>query len=403
MVISDNGASAEGGADRLAQRDAVLQQRPGDARGQPRRASTSWAARPSFNHYAWGWTWAGNTPFRRWKRETYRGGTTDPFIVAWPAGISARGEIRTQYAHIDRHGADRARRARHRAAGHRSAVCTQAPIEGVSFAAHLRRRRTRRPGTTRSTSRCSATAPSTTTAGARSARGPAPNFTEAAQKGRKLGDPITAEVLDELDANDWELYDLTDDYAETARRRRRAPRTRCIELVGRWWDGGRQVQRAADRRLAARSGWRRAPADRPGPRPLHLLPGTRWCRPPSPRRVYNRPFSITADVEIPTGGAEGVLICPGRRRRRLLLLRQGRPAALRLQLRRTRPLSGRPRPSTGRPRAVTRCATSSSPPASPTSPSGKGARDAASSTSTASWSGRPTCLSRPPSRSAPVA
>ena len=24
----------------------------------------------TFNHYAWGWTWAGNTPFRRWKRET---------------------------------------------------------------------------------------------------------------------------------------------------------------------------------------------------------------------------------------------------------------------------------------------------------------------------------------------
>ena len=53
-----------------------------------------------FNHYAWGWTRAGNTPFRRWKRETYRGGCTDPFIVSWPAGIEARGEMRTQYAHI---------------------------------------------------------------------------------------------------------------------------------------------------------------------------------------------------------------------------------------------------------------------------------------------------------------
>ena len=29
-----------------------------------------------FNHYPWGWTHAGNTPFRRWKRETYRGGTS---------------------------------------------------------------------------------------------------------------------------------------------------------------------------------------------------------------------------------------------------------------------------------------------------------------------------------------
>jgi arylsulfatase len=31
-----------------------------------------------FNHYAWGWTHAGNTPFKRCKRETYRGGVSDP-------------------------------------------------------------------------------------------------------------------------------------------------------------------------------------------------------------------------------------------------------------------------------------------------------------------------------------
>src|SRR6516165_6426322 len=43
--------------------------------------------------------WAGDTPFRRWKRETYRGGITDPCVVSWPAGISARGEVRAQYAH----------------------------------------------------------------------------------------------------------------------------------------------------------------------------------------------------------------------------------------------------------------------------------------------------------------
>ena len=32
----------------------------------------------TFDHYSWGWTLAGDTPFRRWKRETYRGGITDP-------------------------------------------------------------------------------------------------------------------------------------------------------------------------------------------------------------------------------------------------------------------------------------------------------------------------------------
>ena len=52
-----------------------------------------------FNHFAWGWTWAGNTPFRRWKRETYRGGISDPFIVHYPKGIQAKGEVRAQFTH----------------------------------------------------------------------------------------------------------------------------------------------------------------------------------------------------------------------------------------------------------------------------------------------------------------
>ena len=73
---------------------------PETARGEPARASTSWAAPTSFNHYPWGWTWAGNTPFRRWKREVYRGGITDPCIVSLAARASRRkGEVRAQYVH----------------------------------------------------------------------------------------------------------------------------------------------------------------------------------------------------------------------------------------------------------------------------------------------------------------
>lgn len=64
------------------------------------------------NHEAWGkvggWTssygqgWANlsNTPFRRYKRENHEGGISAPFIVHWPKGISARGELRHQVAHL---------------------------------------------------------------------------------------------------------------------------------------------------------------------------------------------------------------------------------------------------------------------------------------------------------------
>ena len=48
--------------------------------------------------------------------------------------------------------------------------------------------------------------------------------------------------------------------------------------------------------------------------------------------VKNRSHSITADLEIPAGGGEGVIICQGGKFRRLELLHEGRQALLRSQL-----------------------------------------------------------------------
>mgnify|MGYP000426223130 CR=1 FL=1 len=54
----------------------------------------------AYNHYPWGWAWAGNTPFRRWKRETYRGGCAVPLVVSWPAGLPQAQGLRHGYAHV---------------------------------------------------------------------------------------------------------------------------------------------------------------------------------------------------------------------------------------------------------------------------------------------------------------
>ncbi|HXX88583.1 MAG TPA: arylsulfatase [Acidimicrobiales bacterium] len=99
VVVSDNGASAEGGAVgsindvRLSNLDpAGVGEMFGriDEIGGPR----------THNNYPWGWTMAGNTPFKRWKREVHEGGVADPCIVTWPARTRAcAGELRRQYAH----------------------------------------------------------------------------------------------------------------------------------------------------------------------------------------------------------------------------------------------------------------------------------------------------------------
>ena len=98
MLISDNGASAEGGPTGSVNENKFFNNVPDDLQ-QNLAAIDDLGGPKYFNHYAWGWTFAGNTPFRRWKRETYRGGVSDPFIVHWPAGIKAKGEIRQQFAH----------------------------------------------------------------------------------------------------------------------------------------------------------------------------------------------------------------------------------------------------------------------------------------------------------------
>jgi hypothetical protein len=97
MVISDNGASAEGGPTGTTN-EAQFFNNAQEPLEESLARIDEIGGPTTFNHYPWGWTWAGNTPFRRWKRETYRGGACDPFIVSWPDGTPAAGMKRRWYA-----------------------------------------------------------------------------------------------------------------------------------------------------------------------------------------------------------------------------------------------------------------------------------------------------------------
>ena len=87
------------------------------------------------NHYPWGWAWAGNTPLKRFKRDTHEGGVADPMIVHWPKRLGAGG-TRHQYVHavdlmptlLDLIGVEPPASIN---------GIEQTPIEGVSFAASL--------------------------------------------------------------------------------------------------------------------------------------------------------------------------------------------------------------------------------------------------------------------------
>jgi arylsulfatase A-like enzyme len=303
VVVSDNGASAEGGPHGSVNENQFFNFVP-EALEDNLAAIDELGGPEHFNHYPWGWTWAGNTPFRRWKRETYRGGTSDPLIVHWPAGIDRPGTMRHQYAHVvdlvptvlDALGIEPPDEIR---------GVTQSPIQGVSFAhtfddpdaptrhhtqyfEMIGHRALYHDG-------WKAVCP-----------WPGPHFAG----GRPFGEPLTDEGLRTLDATGWELYDLRRDPTETTDLAAEH-RDRLVELISLWYaEAGRYDVLPIDGRAMQRFAEER-PQITPD-RDVHVYwPGTQPVPANSAARLVNRSFTITADVEVPEDGAEGVLFAQG--------------------------------------------------------------------------------------------
>jgi len=99
LVTSDNGASGEGGLAGTFNETYVLNglQTPLEAN---LRNYERWGHWDTYPHYHAGWAMAGNTPFKYFKQSEHRGGQQDALVVHWPAGIRAKGEVRSQYHHI---------------------------------------------------------------------------------------------------------------------------------------------------------------------------------------------------------------------------------------------------------------------------------------------------------------
>lgn len=99
LVISDNGASAEGGPIGSLNEHRFTHDYLDDVDDSIARIDDLGGFR-GYNHYAWGWAWAGNTPLRLWKRYTWLGGSRTPLVAHWPARITGRGDLRDQFSHV---------------------------------------------------------------------------------------------------------------------------------------------------------------------------------------------------------------------------------------------------------------------------------------------------------------
>jgi arylsulfatase A-like enzyme len=291
ILVSDNGASAEGGPHGSFNENLFFNGVP-DTVKQNLKHIAHWGDPTTYPHYSWGWTHATNSPFRRWKREVARGGTSDLCIVHWPNGIKEKNAIRQQFTHAIDLVPTVLDALKMKSPTSINGVA-QAPIEGVSFAATFNDDQAKVPRE-------------------------AQYFEMFAQRAIyldgwrayapwKFGDNITAKDL----ANDnWMLFNINEDFSEATDLAKENP-AKLEEMKQLWWAMASKYKvlpldgRGIERLMTPRP-------EMSGPRTKYVyFQGTGEIEASNAVDVRNRSHSITAEVEIPKGGAQGVLLAMG--------------------------------------------------------------------------------------------
>ncbi len=291
IVMSDNGASAEGGAKGSFNEQYFFNFVPESMEENMRRVDDLGTPRAN-NHYPWGWAWAGNTPLKRFKRDTHEGGVADPLIVSWPEHL-ADGGTRHQYVHaidvmptlLDLIGIEP------------PAVIggiEQSPIEGVSFAPSLR----------------DAGVPSDHVTQYYEMLGSRALYHDGWKSVVFHPTPFVAydgtDVSKPFDEDIWELYHVADDFSEVDDLAEQEPeQLEKMKLL--WWEQAEKYQvlplnnepvKFADRRFRRE---RHELYPGIGPLPELIAPNLR-----------NRVFVIAAALEVPADGdVEGVIVAHG--------------------------------------------------------------------------------------------
>ncbi len=291
VVLSDNGASSEGGPVGSLNDARAWNALPRTVEEGVERIDEI-GGPDIHNNYPWGWTVAGNTPFRRWKREVHEGGVADPMIVHWLAGLDARGQVRHQYVHaidvaptlLDLLGIE--------PPGVIAGI-EQRPLEGASFAESLDDPTAPDPRTTQYYEMF----------GCRAIRH---------EKWKAVVyHPIQVD-RPPLEDDQWELYDLEADPSETHDLADERPEV-VEDLVARWWEEAeRHHVLPVDNRPFSEFVLGRPEGVPPRSRYVYW-PGTSMVPEPTAVNTRNRDHRIVAEIDVPADvdRVEGVLLAQG--------------------------------------------------------------------------------------------
>jgi arylsulfatase len=286
LVLSDNGASQEGGPLGFVNAMGPYNFRPEPISEKLRRLDDI-GGPDSHTNFPHGWAMASNTPLRRYKQNTHGGGIRDPFVISWPKRVPAKGELRHQFVHasdlvptlLELVGVG---------APAEIAGCAQMPIEGESFARSI----------------ADASAPSKSS----------PQYFEMFGHRGLWHDGWKAVAYHPpgtpFENDKWELFHLDRDFSEVDDLAATEPE-RLAEMMKLWWSaaekhnvlplddrfGPRFAENAARfhgarNNFVFHAGMGHVPTD--------VAPDVR-----------SRSYTIEAHVEIDDAGAEGVLIAHG--------------------------------------------------------------------------------------------
>jgi arylsulfatase len=293
-VVGDNGASAEGGLEGTFSELASLMGIQLGLQSTVKRLDEI-GGPTSEPHVPVGWAWAMDAPFQ-WTKQvaSHFGGTRNPMVVHWPNGIKAKGETRTQFHHVidvvptilDCCGVPEPKVVN---------GIPQKPIEGVSMRY---------------------------------------SFDDAGAKGRRTtqyfelvtnraiyhdgwvacsqyGLPWqTAGRGDGFRTAPWELYHVDEDFSQADDLAAKHP-DKLKELQGKF---AQEAKKYGVFPLDPRMSERMDPSLRVAgvpPTKWTYFGNNVWLPEPVGPQIFPRAHTITADLVVPKGGAEGVVTCAG--------------------------------------------------------------------------------------------
>ncbi|KUI00340.1 arylsulfatase [Mycolicibacterium acapulense] len=294
-IIGDNGSSGEGSL--IGTPNEVMSlngQQP--TIEESMRFMDRWGLPGTSPHYAVGWAHAGDTPFQ-WTKQvaSHFGGTRNSMVVSWPRQITDHGAVRSQFHHVID-----VLPTLLEVVGIREPVevngYIQRPIEGVSLAYSF-------------ADADRASARDKQYFEMMGNRAMYHNGWIACCRHGRL--PWETAGTFSYDDDKWELYNIAEDFSESVDLAEREP-AKLRELQDMFLaEAAKYNVLPIDDRFAERLDVTLRPGFFTGRKEVTFHPGMTRLPEGSAPKMVGVPHTITVPVEIPEGGAEGVLCALG--------------------------------------------------------------------------------------------